>query len=300
VKFALTGATGFVGAALLDIVLAEGHSARALTRRAQPARAGVEWIAGDLADAAALADLVSGADAVIHVAGVVNAPDPAGFEAGNVAGTQAMLDAAMAGGVSRFVHVSSLAAREPELSTYGASKLRAEERVQVSGLDWTMVRPAMIYGPRDKELLELFRAAKWGVVPVPADGRASIIHVEDLARLLLTLATAPSVGTIYEVDDGVRGGWRHRDLARAIGAAVGRRPLVIGASRRMLALAAKVDGALRGRRARLTPERAAYFAHPDWTCSSGALVPKSLWKPAIETRAGLARTAQWYRDAGWL
>ncbi|WP_156840115.1 NAD-dependent epimerase/dehydratase family protein [Novosphingobium aquimarinum] len=299
-KLALTGATGFVGAALLDLALAEGHEVRALTRRPQADRAGVAWIAGDLADGAALADLVQGADAVIHVAGVVNASDRAGFEAGNVAGTQAMLDAAETGGVSRFVHVSSLAAREPGLSAYGASKLRAEERVQGSGLDWTMVRPPMIYGPRDKELLDLFRSAKWGLVPVPAAGRASIIHVEDLARLLLALATASSVGTIYEADDGVRGGWRHRDMARAIAAAVGRKALVIGVSARMLEWAAKADGLLRGSRARLTPDRAAYFAHPDWTCAASAGVPKALWSPRIETRAGLAATARWYRKAGWL
>lgn len=299
-KLALTGATGFVGAALLELALAEGHEVRALARRSQPDRAGVAWIAGDLANAAALAELARGADALIHVAGVVNAPDAAGFEAGNVAGTQAMLDAAEAQGVSRFVHVSSLAAREPGLSAYGASKLRAEERVQASGLDWTMVRPPMIYGPRDKELLDLFRAAKWGLVPVPAEGRASIIHVEDLARLLLTLAAAVSVGTIYEADDGVQGGWRHRDMARAIGSAVGRRPLVLGISSRMLELAAKADGLLRGKRAKLTPDRAAYFAHPDWTCARSAAVPSDLWRPQIETRAGLARTARWYRAQGWL
>lgn len=299
-KLALTGATGFVGAALLDLALSEGHEIRALTRRAQSARPGVEWIAGDLSNASALAELVRGVDAVIHVAGVVNAPDLAGFEAGNVAGTQAMLDAVAAEGVHRFVHVSSLAAREPGLSAYGASKFHAEERVQASGLDWTLVRPPMIYGPRDKELLELFRAAKWGVVPVPAEGRASIIHVEDLARLLVALASAPSVGTIYEADDGVTGGWRHRDMARAIGAAVGRKPLVLGVSRRMLELAAKADGLLRGARARLTPDRAAYFAHPDWTCARSAAVPPDLWQPRIETRAGFARTARWYRAAGWL
>lgn len=299
-KLALTGATGFVGAALLDLALAEGHEVRALTRRSQPERKDVTWVAGDLANTAALAELARGVDAVIHVAGVVNAPDAAGFEAGNVAGTEATLDAAAACEVRRFVHVSSLAAREPGLSAYGASKLRAEERVQGSGLDWTMVRPPMIYGPRDKELLDLFRAAKWGLVPVPAEGRASIIHVEDLARLLLALASAQSVGTIYEADDGLPGGWRHRDMARAIGAAVGRRPFVLGVSRTMLEFAAKADGLLRGSRAKLTPDRAAYFAHPDWTCRRSASVPPDLWQPRIETRLGFARTAQWYRAAGWL
>ncbi len=78
-----------------------------------------------------------------------------------------MLAAATAGGVQRFVHVSSLAAREPKLSMYGASKARAEELVRCSGLDWAIVRPPAVYGPGDKETLELFRMAKLGLMLMP-------------------------------------------------------------------------------------------------------------------------------------
>src|SRR5690606_636910 len=139
-----------------------------------PACEGVEWVPGDLADRAALARLVAGADAVLHIAGVVNTPDPTGFHLGNVAGTEAVIEAAEAAGVRRLVFVSSLAAREPGLSAYGKSKRHAEEVVQTSGLDWTVVRPPAIYGPRDREILELFKAARWGVVPMPSEGSASI------------------------------------------------------------------------------------------------------------------------------
>ena len=87
---------------------------------------------------------------MIHVAGVISGHSAAAFEIGNVAGTLAMLAAATAGGVRRFVHVSSLAAREPKLSLYGASKARAEELVHSSGLDWAIVRPPAVYGPGDQ------------------------------------------------------------------------------------------------------------------------------------------------------
>ena len=130
---------------------------------------------------------------MIHVAGVINAPDAAGFEQGNVAGTLAMLAAATAGGVHRFVHVSSLAAREPNLSLYGASKARAEELVDASGLDWTIVRPPAVYGPGDKETLELFKMAR-ARPDLHAAERAACrsIHVDDLAQLLLALAEPTS------------------------------------------------------------------------------------------------------------
>ncbi|PEQ12635.1 epimerase [Novosphingobium sp. PC22D] len=300
---AITGATGFVGAALLDRTLAAGTGVRALTRRPQAQREGVSWIAGDLADRQALADLVRGAGAVIHVAGVVSAPDRDGFERGNVAGTRAVVEAARAQGVRRFVHVSSLSAREPQLSLYGASKARAEVAVAASGLDWTTIRPPAIYGPRDKDMLDLFRAARRGVVPVPADGRASMIHVDDLARLLLALAErsdGETLGACHEPDDGVPGGWSHRELAHAIGEAVGRRVRVIGLPPRVMNLAARIDEALRGPKAKLTRDRAAYLAHPDWVCDPAAAVPRAIWRPTIETRAGLAATAAWYRGQGWL
>src|SRR5687768_2905891 len=114
-KLAITGATGFVGGRLLDLALAAGHEVRALTRRPRPDREGVTWVQGALDKPESLDRLAGGSDAVIHVAGVINAPDPAGFEAGNVTGTSAVLKAAEKAGVGRFVHVSSLAAREPKL-----------------------------------------------------------------------------------------------------------------------------------------------------------------------------------------
>ena len=183
---ALTGATGFVGQAVLDAAGGDG-TIRALTRRPQKARAGVEWVEGTLSDRAALASLVEDAEAMLHVAGLTNAPDPADFRAANVEGTQNLLQACQDAGVRRFVFVSSLSAREPGLSRYGASKAEAEKWVGASGLDWTIVRPPAVYGPRDSDMLELFRAARFGLVPVPPRGRTSIIYVEDLARCLLAL-----------------------------------------------------------------------------------------------------------------
>ena len=292
---AVTGGTGFVGGTLINLARSEGHEVRALTRRPQPEHAGVTWIAGALDAPEALAELVAGADAVIHVAGVVNAADRAGFVAGNIDGTQAVVDAAVAAGVRRFVHVSSLAAREPQLSIYGWSKAEAERAVEASGLEWTMVRPPAIYGPGDMEMRDLFRMARRGLVFTPPAGRLSVIEVGDLGRLLLALARAPAAGQVLEADDGRPGGWSHAEFARAIGVAVGKAARPVALPRPLLALAARVDRLVRGKRAKLTADRVAYFCHPDWTIDPARRPDPALWQPAVPTPQGLAATAAWYR-----
>jgi nucleoside-diphosphate-sugar epimerase len=300
-NFAITGGTGFVGAHLVDAALAAGHRVKALTRKPQRERDGVDWVLGDLSTRDSLEWLVDHADAVIHVAGTINAPNAAGFERGNVAGTLAMLAAATAGGIQRFVHVSSLAAREPKLSLYGASKAKSEELVHSSGLDWAIVRPPAVYGPGDRETLELFRMAKLGLMLMPPKGRVSVIHADDLARLLLALA-APGTPSrcLIEPDDGKPGGWSHREFARALAAAVGTKAAVISSPGVLLRAAAKLDHLLRGEKAKLTTDRAAYFSHRNWVVEPKRAAPPELWRPEIDTMRGLAATAAWYREQGWL
>jgi nucleoside-diphosphate-sugar epimerase len=302
VTIAVTGGTGFVGQAVIEQACKRGLKLRALARREQAACEGVKWVRGDLADRAALAQLLAGADAVLHIAGVVNTPDPMGFHLGNVTGTEALVEAAQAAGVKRFVFVSSLAAREPRLSKYGQSKRHAEEVVQASGLDWTIVRPPAIYGPRDREILELFKAARWGVVPMPPRGRASIVHVDDLAKLLLEVVPSrKSVShQIFEPDDGRMGGWAHAKLGRAIGRAVGKSVWTPAFPRPVLRAAAWVDRRVRGGKARLTPDRVGYMCHPDWVSRPDRAPPAELWRAEIPTRDGLIDTAAWYREQGWL
>lgn len=299
---AMTGATGFVGRAVLDLALSQGIAVRALTRRPQDPRAGVTWVAGSLETPEALIDLATGADAVLHIAGVVNVPDRDAFYAGNAGGTAAMLAATTAAGVRRFVQVSSLAAREPDLSDYGWSKAQAEEVVRSSGLDWTIIRPPAVFGPGDTEMFDLFRAATKGVVPV-SRGRVSVIFVRDLAALLLTTARdeGVAVGATWEPDDGRPRGWTNASLARAIGRAVGRGSVVAPAvPSSLLHLAARADRWWRGDAAKLTPDRARYIAHPDWVARADMHPPAALWHAATPTERALADTVAWYRREGWL
>lgn len=299
-RLAITGATGFVGSHILARACALGHNVRALTRRAPDPASPATWIPGDLADAAALRRLCAGVDVVIHIAGVINAPTRADFFEGNVAGTEALVDAARKEGVGRFVHLSSLAAREPDLSVYGASKAEADLRVADSGLDWSIIRPPAIYGPNDRETLSLFRLAAHGLYLAPNHGRASFIQVEDLANLLLTRARGAALPGIHEVDDGA-GGYGHDDIAHCLGASVGRASVrLLHVPRSLLLMAGSLGSAyarLCGVKVQLTLDRVRYLSHPDWVSRA---VPMPDWQPTVRLAQGMARSAAWYKEAGWL
>ena len=300
---AMTGATGFVGGATLRHAIDAGWHVRALTRRPQPEREGVTWIAGALDKPDSLTEMAAGSDAVMHIAGVVNVPTRAAFEAGNAIATSHVIDAAHGASVSRFIHVSSLAAREPGLSNYGWSKERAEVIVQGSSLDWTIVRPPAVFGPGDTEMLDLFRMARRGIALLPPTGRMSAIYVDDLARLLVALAADRNtgIGSIYEPDDGKPTGWSHRSFARAIGRAVGRSHVAtLAIPEAVLKAGGRIDTLVRRSRAKLTPDRARYIAHPDWVATAGAHPPADLWRPEYDTDDALAETVRWYRREGWL
>lgn len=301
---AITGATGFVGGHLLSRAVERGFRVRALTRRPQPEMPGITWIEGAIDPARGLQSLVDGAGAVIHVAGIINAATPRAFDACNVDGTAAMIAAARGAGIDRFIHVSSLAAREPGLSAYGRSKALSEALLPQSGLDWTIVRPPAVYGPGDRESFELFRMAARGLILLPPGGRLSVIHARDLCDLLLRLAeTGAASGLTLEPDDGRPAGWDHREFAAAIAEAVGRPARALPMPAILLKLGAAVDtgwARLNGRLPKLSFDRARYFSHPDWVAAPARKPTPAIWSPAVETRTGLAATAAWYRGEGWL
>lgn len=297
---AVTGGTGFVGQHLLQLARASGYDVRALTRGWKPPEDEVAWVDGALDRPDSLVKLATGSDAVIHIAGVINGSKQA-FDAVNIAGVAAMIDAARVAGVRRFIHISSLAAREPQLSDYGWSKARSERLVAASGLEWTIIRPPAVYGPGDRETLELFKMARRGIVALPPRGHFSLIHAEDLCRLMLAVLDEPdTISETYEPDDGRTAGWEHRHFARTLGDALGKRTLTLALPRPLLHGTARLDRLLRRANAKLTADRVRYFCHPDWVVTAERRPPSPLWEPQIDTPAGLVSTAQWYREAGWL
>ena len=176
---AITGATGFAGRHAVAELLRRGHRLRALVRSPEAAGlpAGVETGEGRSCRSGALRQLVTGADAVVHLAGALAAFDREGYFRVNAQGTEALAEAALAAGTRRFVHVSSLAAREPQLSHYGASKRAGEEAVarHAAALNAVIIRPPAVYGPGDRGTLPLIRELTRPVAAIPGRPRCALL-----------------------------------------------------------------------------------------------------------------------------
>lgn len=301
---AITGATGFAGRHAVSELLTRGHALRALVRDPGKAglAAGVETVKGDLADAAALARLVDGAHAVIHLAGALTARDREGYFSVNEQGTEALADAAGTAGVRRFVHISSLAAREPQLSGYAASKRAGEEAVvrRMHALNAIILRPPAVYGPGDRGTLPLIKELTRPLAAIPGlpQARFSLIHGRDLARLIARAVEGDLQG-LHEVSDGKPGGYGWDDLIRAGSALRGSpvRPVYLPrALPAAVATVAEGFARLTGKPGMVNRGKIAELYHPDWVARDGAL---GLPEP-IPFDEGFAETVTWYRNAGWL
>ncbi len=189
----LTGVTGFVGSHLLAKFQAAGHQVRALVRpssmRKMSAPAGVELVQGDVVENLGLASGMDSADAVIHLVGIIMEADGATFERVHHQGTTNVLAAAKRAGVKRFVQMSALGARADGVSGYQTSKWKAEEAVRHSGMEHVILRPSIIYGPRDgfvTQMVQVMRSAPL-FRPVVGHGqyRFRPIYVEDVTECFL-------------------------------------------------------------------------------------------------------------------
>jgi nucleoside-diphosphate-sugar epimerase len=299
---AITGATGFVGPHLVAALARHGWTFRLLMRRWTPlpslpgAEAEIVW--GDLADEASLKRLVAGADAVVHAAGLIKARRPIDFDRVNRDGTARL--SALAPDIPLLL-LSSLAAREPQLSPYAASKRAAEEVVTRRSGPWLAIRAPAVYGPGDRETLAYFKMAARGVAlqPDQPDARLSLIHVEDLAEALALALDRSPPPDVYEVDDGHPGGYRHADMAEAAAEAFGRpvRPFRIGKGP-MKAVAGL--NRLRPGPQILSPAKVRELYHPDWIVHEHRLAEAIGFTARFGLVEGFRHTILWYRQRHWL
>jgi nucleoside-diphosphate-sugar epimerase len=303
---ALAGATGFVGRRLATALIEDGWRVRALVRRPADAapltQAGVEVTSGDLADVAALRRLTNGADLAINCAGLTKARSREAYMAINRDGAGRFAAACEA----RVLLVSSLAAREPKLSHYAASKHGGEVvSLAIAGDRLAILRPPAIYGPGDRETLGLFRFARVSpLAPVPADPKArlALAHVDDVVAAILDLAGRPDLIGTWAVGGDRPEGYGWEEIMTTAWRAMGREPRltkVPGWTLTAAAIASEALAAMKGTASIFNRGKAREIRHPDWSIPPRDWVPNAP-APRFTLAAGFADTIAWYRAAGWL
>ena len=262
----------------------------------------VRLVQGDLQNSAALDALTEDAEVVIHIAGVIGALNRNDFFVSNEQGSLAVAEAAARNGVRRFIYISSLAAREPELSMYGASKRAGEVAVEKFKTQMSVVilRPPAVYGPGDRGTLPLLRSLTQSIAVIPGNSisRFSLIYVDDLARIIVEAAEATRTGTV-EVDDGQRQGYGWKDLAQIASAAEQKsiKPIFLPKSVAMaVGVGVEAIAKLSGTLPFVSPDKIQQLYFGDWVARGEG------WplKEPVGFAQGFKSTVDWYRKAQWL
>ncbi len=321
----VTGGQGFVGSHLCQRLCAAGHRVRVLARATSDLSPleglGVEVFRGDLGQDGDLRRAVEGVDWVFHVAGALMGLREEDLLRVNREGTRRLTEACLvhAPNLSRFVFVSSLAAVGPSpggavpvlenapampVTWYGRSKLEAEGVVRSSGLPSVILRPPVVFGPRDREVFKYFQIARRGVLPVPGRGDRSysLVFAPDLADGILRAAEAavPS-GEVFHLTGPEVVTWS--ELGRKIAAALGTRDRVLRLPESLVRAAGRIadlTARIQGRPHIFSSQKVIEMLAPAWVASplkaSGALG----WTARTPLDEALAKTVRWYREHGWL
>jgi len=303
---AVTGGTGFIGGMLIHHLVNAGYRVRALTRdhsaHKLPELPGLEAVSGSLQDSESLRLLLQDASAVVHCAGAVRGVTAADFNAVNVDGVIQLVEAALSlSPRPRFLSLSSLAARAPQLSHYASSKRQGEQVLasMAADMEWVALRPPAVYGPGDKEMLPLFQWMGRGIAPVlgEAHARVSLLYVEDLcAAVLRWLDAGQCESGIYELNDTQVGGYSWDEVIANVSALRARRIVRLPLPAALLRLLAGVNvtaARLIGYAPMLTPGKVRELRHPDWVADNTALTAAIGWQPEISLQEGLRRTMGW-------
>lgn len=307
---AVTGATGFVGRQLVVQLAAAGWRVRLLMRRDPviPEWRGIEpqIVAGDLSDPRALLRLVDGVQHVVHVAGLIKAARRRDFFAVNADGSASLAQIMkQQASQARLLHISTIGAREPQLSDYTASKRAGEDAVRrVLGANATVLRPPAVYGPGDRESLVFFQLGRQRFVPLagPPAARAAMIHVADLAAVMVAMLQTGDGGIWTAADDRPQG-YSWAEVFGAAASAVGNSRATLfpapAALLRVVALAGDV-GRLLGNANMLCTQKLRELRHLDWTVSAEEHARPAGWAPRYTLTQGFADAVRGYRAAGWL
>ena len=308
---ALTGATGFVGRCVVEELVRQKIAVRVLVRsQTRPDwLAGVDVCTGSLEEPEALASLVDGAETVIHCAGATKAKNLNHFNEINVVAMKRLIKACVEGNISRFIHISTMAAREPKISDYAASKREGEHALHrhAGNMEWVILRPPAVYGPRDKATLPLMKMLLGRIAFIPGNtkSRISLIFVQDLARAIVVAATAKKFKSkmTHELHDGTNDGYSWKELAKLAAESTGRKIWCYYLPKALCELAAigiSASSRLVGRVPMITRKKIDEIYHTDWVAKHFMFEDYFKWSAQTGFRDGFSKTVEWYRKEKWI
>jgi len=325
-KALVTGGTGFIGSHLVEHLLSRGYEVRCLVRKTSD----LVWLKGlktdlvygDLFNDEALKKAVMNVDQVYHSAGLTKAKTREEYFRGNTTGTVNLLRAAMSHdpGIKRFVFISSQTAAGPSptrtpiteeaephpITTYGRSKWEAEKEClkAAHSMPVTIIRPPVVYGPRDKDVFEFFRTVKKGLQPVVGfhEKLVSLVHVHDLVRgFVMAAENDASRGKTYFISSARVYGWKEiGETARRI---LGRRVLRLRIPEPLVyVVAAFAEGLalLNSKPALINFEKARDMVQDYWTCDASRARRDFGFEQQVSLEDGFRGTIEWYRQNHWL
>ncbi len=319
----VTGATGFIGSHLVNRLSREGWDVICLIRESSD----ISWIEDsgcvvikcDLNDRRSLARAVRGQDVVFHLAGITSATSPDEYYYVNASATECIVETVAhdCGSLQRFVYLSSLAASGPAdtgrgsggempvpVSDYGRSKLKGEEAVMncMDRIPCTILRPAAVYGPRDREFLRIFRWVNRGIVPTWGESLLSLLYVDDLIEAMMRAVERESaVGRRLFVSDGNT--YSTGAVLSEIGSALERDFVKLRLPEKLLPVIGFLgDGIckIRGTKSMINSDKMRELRHHSWTCDISSAKEALGFEPATSLKEGIKWTAEWYRIHGWL
>ncbi len=322
----VTGATGFVGSHLVDLLIQKGYKVKCLVRKSSNLRwldgKPVELVYGGLSDVEHLKKTFEDADYIYHIAGVVKSINAQGYYDGNVQTTKNVLDAALAATHLKGILVTSSMAASgsaPRNGTvtedmpcqpdglYGQSKIQQEEltRAYMDKLPIVIVRPPAVYGERDTEVLTIFKTINSGIrgrIGVLGEKHASLIYVGDLVNGMHLAATNPvAMGKTYFLSSEAVYTWK--EVGNIVASTLGRFTIPVRVPHFVIFLAGGV-GELLERWFKLDValnlERAVRITQSDWVCSPAKAVKELGFRQNISIEDGLRRTLDWYKANKWL
>lgn len=298
-KIGMTGATGFIGTHLLKAFLSKNYDVYALQNKTKTDLLPAENIVnGSLTDIESLENFVKKVDVIIHAGGIVKAKNKEGFFAINTEGTRLLAEISAKHKIKKFLHVSSLAAREPSLSNYARSKYLADVILsRTQGLRYDIIRPPAVYGPGDNALLNILRPLKYNLGFKPkGEHRFSLIHVTDLVGAIVAWVEAEkTTSQIYTVSDkNAAKGYDWGTVIKLCSQAMGqdKHPFIVPVPKTIMlaiSLIAKHYDPF------LSAGKVHELYHPDWTCDHTALCKETGWRPSISAQSGLSETIHAYK-----